>query len=73
MTDPAITAASDQAHAEAEHTLDELIEWWAENRGTHTLSRSDQVAVLTYILGSPMCLGALLATAINRLADKDTP
>ena len=73
MSDHSIIAAADQAHAEAEHTLNELIEWWAENRGTHTLSRSDEVAVLTFILGNHTSYGALLATAINRLADKDTP
>jgi hypothetical protein len=75
MTDPAITAASDQAHAEAEHTLNKLIGWWREKNGLHNLAKSDQVAILTYILttSAPTTYAALLATAINRLADKDTP
>jgi hypothetical protein len=74
MTDPAITAASDQAHAEAEHTLNKLINWWANKRTGCNLGRSDEVAVLTYVLlASERECADLLATAVTRLADKDTP
>ena len=69
LDDYAALAASDQAHAEAEQTLDKLIGWWAENRAD--LCRSDDVAALTHILGSGKRDGqdyaALLATAIIRL------
>lgn len=72
MNDPAIIAAADQAHAEAEHTLNELIKWWSATRSNHTLTRTDEIALLTYILGNHTSYGALLATAITRFADKDT-
>jgi hypothetical protein len=67
---PAIVAAADQAHAEAEQTLDKLIVWWAGKRDG--LNRTDEIAALTYILTvSSTNFSALLATAIVRLADRN--
>jgi hypothetical protein len=73
MNDPAIVAAADQAHAEAEHTLNKLISWWAENRPGLNLNRADEIAVLTHILyaSSRPDYSALLATAIARLVAVD--
>jgi hypothetical protein len=70
----AVVAAADQAHAEAEDTLDELIGWWGQARtGYATGGKSDEVAVLTHILAasSPASYAALLATAVARLADRE--
>jgi hypothetical protein len=73
MSDPAITAAADQAHAESEQILSHLIKWWGDTRPTYKLGKSDEVAVLTYILSlySPENYGALLATAISRFVDSN--
>jgi hypothetical protein len=73
--DPGLTAAADQAHAEAEHTLNKLINWWGHARTACTFSsKADEVAALTYILTvSSTNYGALLATAIARLADDFKP
>jgi hypothetical protein len=70
--DPGLTAAADQAHAEAEHTLNKLINWWGHARTACAFSRADEVAALTHILTvSSTNYAALLATAISRLADSD--
>ena len=74
MTDPALVAAADQAHAEAEDTLDRLIGWWGQARaGYATGGKSDEVAVLTHILAdsSPASYAALLAAAVARLTDRE--
>jgi hypothetical protein len=71
MSDPGVIAAADQAHAEAEDTLDRLIGWWGQARtGYATGGKSDEVAALTHILtvSSPASYAALLATAVARLA-----
>jgi hypothetical protein len=71
MSDPGVIAAADQGHAEAEHTLTKLINWWEQTRANCTLSRAEEVAALTHILTvSSTNYAALLATAITRLADK---
>ena len=69
--DTAITAAADQAHAEAEHTLNKLITWWTPTR-TNYRDRTEEVCALTYILtvSSTHHYSALLATAICRLTEK---
>jgi hypothetical protein len=69
MNDLALIAAVDQAHAEAEETLNELIEWWTESRKECSFGKADEVAVLTFILGTEINYSALLATAITRLAE----
>jgi|1048.fasta_scaffold103778_2 hypothetical protein len=73
MTDPALIAAADQAHAEAEATLDGLITWWTQARTHCGLGKSDEVAALTHILvaSSSTSYAALLATAVTRLVDGD--
>jgi hypothetical protein len=75
MTDPAVTAATDQAHAEAEATLGRLISWWAQTKTEYAAGgKADEIAALTHILtvSSPTSYAALLATAIARLTDKAT-
>jgi hypothetical protein len=69
MSDPALIAAVDQAHAEAEQTLTALIGWWGETRKKASLGKADEVAALTFILGTEINYSALLATAITRLAE----
>jgi hypothetical protein len=70
MSDPAIIAAADQAHAEAEETLTSLIDWWAEIRTQYNWDKADEVAALASILGNGINYGALLAVAIARFADQ---
>ena len=70
MSDPAVIAAADQAHAEAEETLTSIINWWGETRTQYNFGKSDEVAALTHILGDRINYGALLAAAIARLADQ---
>jgi hypothetical protein len=67
MNDLALIAAVDQAHAEAEQTLTTLIGWWGETRKKASLGKADEVAVLTFMLGSETDYSALLATAVIRL------
>jgi hypothetical protein len=73
MNDPALIAAADQAHAEAEATLTSLITWWTQARTHYELGKADEVAALTHILvaSSSTSYAALLATAVTRLADGD--
>jgi hypothetical protein len=73
MTDPAVIAATDQAHAESEATLDKLISWWAHGKAQYAGGgKADEIAALTHILtvSSHTQYSALLATAIARLTDK---
>jgi hypothetical protein len=71
MTDPGVIAAIDQGHAEAEHTLTRLIDWWGKTRAGCAFSRAEEVAALTHILTvSSTNYAALLATALTRLVDK---
>jgi hypothetical protein len=70
----AVVAAADQAHAEAEDTLDGLIDWWGQAKTEYASGgKADEVAALTHILtvSSPTNYAALLATAIARLTDKE--
>ena len=71
MDDPALIAAADQAHAEAESTLTGLVKWWTKARTYYELGKADEVAALTHILvtSSSTTYAALLATAVARLAD----
>jgi hypothetical protein len=72
MNDAALIAAVDQAHAEAEQTLTALIGWWGETRKKASLGKADEVAVLTFMLGSSETdYSALLATAVIRLVKDD--
>jgi hypothetical protein len=73
MNDPSLIAAADQAHAEAEATLNGLIKWWTKARTYCGLGKADEVAALTHILvaSSSTSYAALLATAVARLADGD--
>jgi hypothetical protein len=75
MSDPGVVAATDQAHAEAEATLNRLIAWWGEARGRYAaFGRSGEIAALTHILTvSATDYSALLATAIARLAEDFKP
>ena len=73
MTDPAVIAATDQAHAESEATLNKLISWWAHGKNQYAAGgKADEIAALTHILtvSSHTQYAALLATAISRLTDK---
>lgn len=74
MSDPASVAVGDQAHAQAEDILTQLIRWWisSESRAQMRGARADEVAVLTHLLGVwEVPAHALLATALCRLADKE--
>lgn len=68
-------AAADQAHAQSEQILNELLKWWRESKGNYkTSSKSDEISVITYLLSrSETAQGstALLATAMVRLLESD--
>lgn len=74
MSDPAIVAGVDQAHAQAEDILTQLVRWWiaSESRAQMRGARADEVALLTHLLEQWQAPAyALLATALCRLADKE--